>query len=135
MTDDSAAEPMSAWSIQKSSFALTLTPCTVAESGVITLAHGEGFAVMISPSVFTCDRQIGDNARQTLGQMGADGKFAAANPDTIEFKLTFDGTGAVPPPPGQSSDCVETQVEKLKDVVYKYNGTQHEPRNVRLHWG
>jgi nucleoid-associated protein YgaU len=93
------------------------------------------FKAMLNPSEFSHKRAISYNTRKTLGQIGADTRFAAVNPDTVGFSLLLDGTGVVPKIPSEKRLSVEAQVKKLNDVVYQYVGPRHEPGHVRLLWG
>lgn len=115
--------------------ALTITKVIVNKVGTIRVLRDSSFAVMLNPSEFSHKREICYNTKKTLGQIGADTRFAAINPDTVTFSIILDGTGVAPPPPGESRQEVEQQVKKLNDVVYKYDGDKHEPSHVRLLWG
>lgn len=114
---------------------LTITRVIVTKDGTIRVLRFTSVKVMLNPTEFSHQREITYNTKATLGQVGADTKFSAVNPDTVSFKLLLDGTGVVPPPAGQSRQDVETQVQQINDVVYKYVGTSHEPSHVRLLWG
>jgi hypothetical protein len=114
---------------------LTITRVFVSPSGSLTIDSSAEFKAMLNPSEFSHKRAISYNTRKTLGQVGADTKFSAINPDTVGFSLVLDGTGVVPKIPGARRQEVEAQVKQLNDVVYKYVGSRHEPGHVRLLWG
>jgi len=113
---------------------LILTPYAIENSGNIRLDNGATLTVMLDQAEFKHSRQISDPTSQTLGLDEGDSKFGASDSDTVEIKLTFDGIAAAPPRPGQSDDDVAVQIRKLKDVVYKCDGVEHEPSHVRLLW-
>lgn len=114
---------------------LTITRVFVSRSGSLSVDSSAEFKAMLNPSEFSHKRAITYNTRRTLGQVGADTKFSAVNPDTVGFSLVLDGTGVVPKPPGARRQEVEAQIKMLNDVVYKYVGSKHEPGHVRLLWG
>lgn len=50
--------------------------------------------------------------------------------------MVIDGTGVVNLPiAGVGSPDVKTQIEQLNTIVYKYDGENHEPNQIRLLWG
>jgi len=114
---------------------LTITRVEVSEDGTMTIDRANAFTAMLNPSEFSHTRAIKYNTKATLGQVGADTKFAAVNPDTVSFTIILDGTGAVPLPAGKALVEVEDQVKQLNAIVYKYVGDEHEPSHVRLLWG
>lgn len=59
-------------------------------------------------------------------------RFAAADPETLDFTIVLDGTGVVPDPKGQS---VAQQVDQLRAIAYDYDGDEHEPTPVKVIWG
>jgi hypothetical protein len=114
---------------------LKMTRYTV-ESGTITIdsAATSSFTVMINPAEISHSRSISYDQTKAQGEAAADKKFSAVEPEKLSFSVTLDGTGVVPPPTGASSD-VMTLVNSLKQVVYDYVGTKHEPSRVRVLWG
>jgi hypothetical protein len=115
---------------------MTITACTVASGGTVTLDDSKSFTVMLNPSEFSHDYTICYNTKKTLGQVGSDVKFSAINPDKIGFSLVLDGTGVVPTAgAGTSVVDVKTQMKNLTGVIYDYVGDQHQPNHVRILWG
>lgn len=88
------------------------------------------FEVLLNPSQFSHGYSINYDRTKTQGQLGSDLKFANINPETIDFEIVLDNTGVV-----KGSSDVKAQIEKLNDIVYTYNGKNHEPNYVRLLWG
>jgi hypothetical protein len=114
---------------------LTITRVEVASDGALSIDRSKSFTAMLNPTDFKHQRAISYNMKKTLGQVGADTKFAAVNPDSVNFAILLDGTGAVPGVPGQAPLEVAQHIKNLNDVVYKYDGEDHEPNHVRVLWG
>jgi len=113
---------------------LTITVCTV-DRGRVTVGS-ESFEVMLNPSSYSHRQVIRYDDQTTLGQAGADPKFAAVGRETVTFDLVLDGTGLVGAQrPGTRTKAVKDQVRSLNSVVYRYRGNSHEPSVVRLLWG
>lgn len=111
---------------------MTITPCTVEESGDIKAkGDSEALAVMINPASFTHEHSISYSKDKPLGSSAEDLKFSAIDAEKVSFDLVLDGTGVVP----DSSDDVKDQVDKLKSIVYAYDGSEHQTNPVRLSWG
>ena len=116
---------------------LTISPCTVDSEGIISVdGSKDPFEVMLNPSSYSHNYTIKYNKDKTMGQASGEPKFSAICPEEVTFDLLIDGTGVVNLPiPGVGSPDVKTQMEQLEEVVYHYDGTHHEPNNVRLLWG
>ena len=113
---------------------LKINACSVSD-GNISVESGESFDLMLNPSDFTHDRSIDYNEEKTPGQLGSDLKFNGVKPETLKFETVIDGTGAIPPAPGKETEDVKTQLDSLQGIVYKYDGSKHEPAVVRILWG
>jgi hypothetical protein len=114
---------------------MNITACTIASGGTVSLVESKTFTVMLNPSEFSHEYSICYNTKKTLGQIGADAKFSAINPDKISFTLMLDGTGVVPTVGSAPMLDVATQLQNLCKVVYNYVGDQHQPNHVRILWG
>ena len=111
---------------------LKISPCTVDDSGNVTVNDGSSFEVMLNPSSYSHSYSIGYNQKEALGQLGSDAKFSGIKPEKVSFDMVIDGTGVVAL---IGVDDVKTQIGNLTDIVYKYDGSNHEPNHVRLLWG
>jgi len=111
-----------------------LSPCTVDDSGNVTVDDGASFEVMLNPSSYSHSYSIGYSKKEAMGQLGSDTKFSGVKPEKVSFDIVIDGTGVVEVPDAASSD-VKDQVKNLTDIVYKYDGSNHEPNHVRVLWG
>lgn len=114
---------------------LTITRVVVAADGAMSVDRSRSFTAMLNPAEFRHKREIRYNTRMSLGQVGSEARFSGVMPDTVNFSLVLDGTGAVPRVPGEAPREVADHVKSLNDVVYKYDGQEHEPDHVRLLWG
>jgi len=113
---------------------LKLSPCTVDDSGNVTVDDGASFEVMLNPSSYSHSYSIGYSKKEAMGQLGSDTKFSGVKPEKVSFDIVIDGTGVVEVTDSDSSD-VKDQVKALTDIVYKYDGSNHEPNHVRVLWG
>lgn len=113
---------------------LTISTCTVDDSGNIKVDTGNSFEFMLNPSAYDHAFAIGYSQKQAIGQSGSDAKFEAVKPEKLKFSAVIDGSGAVESPDGKVID-VKSQIKALKDIVYKYDGDKHEPSHVRVLWG
>jgi len=113
---------------------LKLSPCTVDDSGNVTVDDGASFEVMLNPSSYSHSYSIGYSKKEAIGQLGSDTKFSGVKPEKVSFDIVIDGTGVVEVTDSDSSD-VKDQVKALTDIVYKYDGSNHEPNHVRVLWG
>lgn len=114
---------------------LTITRAEIAANGSMTVDRTKSFTAMLNPSEFKHKREIRYNTKPTLGQIGSDTRFSAVQPDTVSFSILLDGTGVVPVAAADASKSVADHVKALNDVIYKYDGEDHEPDHVRLLWG
>lgn len=67
-----------------------------------------------------------------VGKSGAVPKYSMADPEKLSFSIVVDGTGVVPDAADQP---VADQIDKLRTVVYDYDGDEHEPTAVKIVWG
>lgn len=109
---------------------LKISPCTMDSGGNVSVDDGDSFEVMLNPSSYSHTYSIGYNKKEAMGQLGSDAKFSGIKPENVKFDLVLDGTGVV-----EADDDVKTQVKQLSDIVYAYDGSEHEPNYVRLLWG
>ncbi len=114
---------------------LSISPCTIESDGSLTV-ESDKFDVMLNPSGYSHEHSISYSKSKALGQLGSDTKFNAINPEKITFDIVIDGTGVVNLPiPGLGSPDVKTQIKQLSDIIYTYDGSDHQPDPVRLLWG
>ncbi|MBB1487163.1 CIS tube protein [Oceanospirillum sediminis] len=100
------------------------------------------FTVAINPASFKHDHGInyttgsGSQAecggKRAIGTLSPRLEFSDYQTESVSFNITLDSTGVVP---SDSSVSVDDQIDKLKDVVYRYVGKKHEPSVVQIKWG
>ena len=94
---------------------------------------GKEFDALINPANYTHNYTINYKDGASMGDTAAASKFDKYGPETISFKIVLDGTGVVPV--SGTPQNVYQLITSLKDVVYTFNGTIHEPNYVQLVWG
>lgn len=109
---------------------LKITPCVI-DNGMITIQDSRAFSLLLNPSKYSRAYEIAYSERKTYGQAGSPVRFHAISDETVSFEVLLDGTGVV----STSAPDVATQVRGLSQVVYNYQGTEHEPNHVQVLWG
>ncbi len=94
---------------------------------------GKEFDAMINPANYTHNYSISYKDNESLGETSAAPKFEKYPAETINFKIVLDGTGVVPVSGAKKN--VYERLSALKDTVYTFNGTVHQPNYVQLLWG
>lgn len=117
---------------------LRIQPCKVSGSK-ITPKGGKGdiFEAVINPESYTHSfglQYTGGEANEDapIGNAAPVMKYAMADPEKINFTIIVDGTGVVP---DKKKQTVAKQIEKLRKVVYDYDGDEHETTPVKIMWG
>jgi hypothetical protein len=113
---------------------LKLTACDT--KGDTPKATGKSISLLINPSEFKLSRRTRYAGSVPMGDTGSGRNFSRMQPARLDFSTVFDGTGVVPIPQNLSLPPeVEDQLNALNDVVYTYNGKEHEPNVVWVLWG
>lgn len=117
---------------------LQIIRCSIQSSKIEPKSGDENtFEATINPEKYTHDFGLkytgtmgrGDGA---VGKSGAIPKYSMADPEKLKFSIVVDGTGVVPDAADQT---VADQIDKLRTVVYDYDGEEHEPTAVKIVWG
>lgn len=98
-------------------------------------AEGESFEVMINPATLSRTLGICFSQDKAQGAIGSEQKFARVNPGKLSFEIVMDGTGVVASDSGGGPVDVKTQVKDLREVVSRYEGSQHDVNVVKVLWG
>src|SRR5665213_1585624 len=114
---------------------LKMIRCDLSKDGNKLTLTQDSFSVQINPAELTLSRSISYNKDTAVGSIKGRPKFSRYGEENLGFAVVFDGTGAVPPPPGTAALTVSAQIESLLKVVYDYQGEEHEPGYVQLLWG
>lgn len=111
---------------------LTITPCSIGGD-----ASGSAYTVMMNPTAYDYEHSIRYNTAGAMGTSGPEQKFSAFRPERVSFDIELDGTGVglADAGGGDSPTDAKVQVDKLKAVIYKFDGSKHEPNHVKLAWG
>ncbi len=124
---------------------LKITACSLDKQGQAS-PGSDTFEVMLNPAQFSHQHSIsytnadakkkGDRPTRPLGQTAPEPKFGAYDAEKVNFEIVMDGTGAVQSGMTYAEPvAVAEQVKSLRDIVYKYVGTKHEPSVVEIKWG
>jgi hypothetical protein len=119
---------------------LTITRCDVTRDGQTKLSSSREdiFAAVLNPASYAHQLSIayssGSGSQKPLGQTAVESRFASINAEKVSFELVLDGTGVVKKD-DSSVPAVKAEIEKLKNIVYRYVGDKHEPSVVKLSWG
>lgn len=85
------------------------------------LVNPENYKVRNEQQYTVQDTVNGSSAQSVKYRGGGTGLF--------EVMLFFDGTGVL------TTEKVDDQVKRVKDLIYNYNGDIHEPNYLRIYWG
>lgn len=113
---------------------LKITRCKISASKIEPT--GDTFEVSINPESYSHSYSVQYTGTMGKGETatGASApvpKYAMAGPEKVSFSLVIDGTGVVT----NSKGTVAKQIDKLRTIVYDYDGDAHEPNAVKLSWG
>lgn len=109
---------------------LTITACTIQTNGDVK-EGSQKFVAMLNPTSYSHRHVVSYDETVAFGKAGPTVKFSGVDGEEVDFDLLLDGTGVVE----GATRSVKTQVTALKDVVYMYDGNNHEPNVVKLLWG
>lgn len=95
------------------------------------------FTVMLNPNSLKHDLGINytNNScknRQAQGAIAPTLDFEAYQSEKLSFEIVIDGTGVVDQ---TNIPSVDSQIDSLKNIIYRYVGTEHQPSIVILTWG
>lgn len=112
---------------------LKISGCTVPKSGPISVDRSRPvFQALINPAGYDHNYTVRYTKNEVPGQSGDEAKFNSMQSEKLNLKsLVLDGTGAIP----GTKLPVKQQVEALRNAVYTYVGTKHEPPIVQVVWG
>lgn len=57
-------------------------------------------------------------------------KYTGTTPEKVSFTTRFDGTGII-----KGSVPVSDSIKDLTNLVYKFNGSSHQPNYLEIEWG
>lgn len=89
------------------------------------------YTVRVNPEKYTQSFSVVYNQSGAAGSSNVPLKFDHQRPSTIKFELLFDATGAIP---GSATDLT-SEINSFLGVVWRYQGSIHEPYYLKLYWG
>ncbi len=89
------------------------------------------YGVMINPETIKWDRTIEYNKKQAPDNSSPSVKYKKSLGQNLSFDLVIDCTGIV----DSSRVDLPSEVKKLKEVIYSYQGNIHRPNFLSIHWG
>ncbi|MFT4925252.1 MAG: nucleoid-associated protein YgaU [Phenylobacterium sp.] len=99
------------------------------------------FSVQLNPGSIKRSHGINysDKSKFPVGSISSEYRYAKNDPELLDFELMFDGTGAVIEtslnPFKMKEKSVQAQIDELKELVYRYDGNEHETPIVEILWG
>lgn len=94
------------------------------------------FTAPINPEQLSINRQIKFEEEENSGGGRSEGsapRFKAMIPDKLSVNLIVDATGVIPGT--EKLGNVDGQLDKLNQLLYQYQGGEHRPNFIYVHWG
>jgi LysM repeat protein len=98
-----------------------------------TEAVGKPLEVMFNPDTYSRNYQVEYNSSNVVGENNSTLLFKGMKGSELKLKLIADGTGVVPLPKGIAN--VDKYIEKIKDLTYSFQGSEHRPSFLKIVWG
>lgn len=120
---------------------LSITDINDLKTSVKDINDSNSFIVMLNPSSLSHNHSINySSSEENKGApLTSEARFSGYANETLDFEIVIDGTGVtnVNPAKKQKSklESVSKQIEKLKKLIYKYEGEEHQPKTVAIVWG
>ncbi|MBV1873611.1 MAG: hypothetical protein KUG80_02455 [Gammaproteobacteria bacterium] len=89
------------------------------------------YGVMLNPESIKWDRSIEYNKSQAPDKGKPSVKYKKSLGQNLSFDLIMDCTGVV----DSSRLDLPSELKKLKNTIYSYQGNIHRPNFVSIHWG
>ncbi|AOW20709.1 CIS tube protein [Urechidicola croceus] len=87
------------------------------------------YDVLVNPENYKAKAEQQFAPTKTIGSSEQTQNYVSGGASLFEMILFFDGTGII------STKKVDTQIQEVKDLTYKFNGDIHEPNYLRVYWG
>lgn len=87
---------------------------------------------VINPETYSRDFSVRYEPSKEKGANATTQIFTSMESSGFELDLIVDGTGLIPLERGMT---VDSYIEKLKGVVYDYQGSEHRPNYLKITWG
>lgn len=116
---------------------LAIWPCSIDDNGTAKKKNSGKFEVMLNPSGYSQEYKIAysggghdGNKKKPLGLSAPEPRYSSTKSRDVQFDVIVDGTGVCGPGP-----TVSTQIAKLRNMLFDYDGSTHQPPFVYLVWG
>ena len=115
------------------------------------------YTALVNPETYVIKQKVNYSpANPPQGNPGKNQQYNFTSPPDIQFDFIFDSTGVIPKPldgiagalsgipiagaiaaalSDQPKYDILAEIEAFKNIVLKYDGDIHEPRDVQLLWG
>ena len=91
------------------------------------------YKVLINPESYVTDLKMNTAENQGIGTSGVQSKFASISPEELNLEFLFDNTGIIDGLP--MPDGILKELLHFRKVLFKFQGTSHEPYYLKLIWG
>jgi hypothetical protein len=89
------------------------------------------YSVMLNPDAIKWGRNLKYNEKHKANSSKSAPKYIRTDRETLSFDLVIDGTGVV----DAGNLDVTDNINKIKHLVYDYDGNIHRPFFVMINWG
>ncbi|MCH2233064.1 MAG: LysM peptidoglycan-binding domain-containing protein [Crocinitomicaceae bacterium] len=86
--------------------------------------------VQINPASYKHSHKVNYDSKVPIGASGAELEFQGIPPETVSFKIYFDGTGIV-----DEQKNIQDLIDIFKEVCFKYQDEIHQPNYLIISWG
>ncbi|TVP46483.1 MAG: LysM peptidoglycan-binding domain-containing protein [Mongoliibacter sp.] len=88
------------------------------------------YDVLINPEKYSDKSELKYSTNSSpVGSSAETVKFRGAGSNIFNMDFFFDSTGVI------TDEPVDRQIDKLKALIYSYNGDIHEPNYIKIIWG
>lgn len=101
------------------------------DEGYEEKASVEPYSLMINPEKISWNKEVSYNEEQAPATAAPSQKYKNTPKSDLSFDIIIDCTGIV----DSSRKDMATEIKKLEDVIYTYNGEIHRPNFVIVQWG
>ena len=88
------------------------------------------YKVLVNPATFKRGLSIRYNEDDAINSVEGEQNFKSIQPESLSFELVLDGTGVLGPK--STPEDVDAEIDKIRRVVYNYDGDTHEPPYIEL---
>mmetsp|Transcript_29731 Transcript_29731/g.39536 ORF Transcript_29731/g.39536 Transcript_29731/m.39536 type:complete len:233 (+) Transcript_29731:4534-5232(+) len=95
------------------------------------------YETYVNPEKYSIGKKVEYYHQEAPGTSAESPKFGRIISPDITIPLLFDRTGVISNPRKNFSgiNSIKEEIERLEEVVYKFDGKEHKPRHVQIIWG